>query len=113
MGRFTVENGGVFVQAIDHLESQKALLQVRRRAARRDGILFVVLLASVWLVAFLISLTGYQPDARGLFLWLFLSLTDVILVSAKLAEYRTLKETLELVEVLQGAMEGEGQASPR
>jgi hypothetical protein len=93
------------MEAIDHLEVQKGLLQIRQRAARRDGILFVVLLAAVWLVAFLMSLTGYEPGFRSLFLWLFLSFTDVILVSAKVAEYRMLKETLELLEVLQRAME--------
>jgi len=92
------------MDAIDHLEHQRMLLQIRRRAARRDGIILVVLLAAVWLLAFVMSLTGYELDARSLLLWLFLSFTEAILLAAKLAEYRALKETVELVEVLQRAM---------
>lgn len=92
------------MEAIDHLEHQMVLLQIRQRAARRDGIIFALLLAGVWLVAFVMSLTGYEPDARSLFLWLFLSLTDVVLLAAKVAEYRMLKEMVELVEGLQRAM---------
>jgi hypothetical protein len=93
------------VQTIDPLEQQKALLQIRQRAARRDGIIVVILLSAVWIVAFVMSLTGYQPDARGLFLWLFLSLVNVILASTKVAEHRMLKEMVEFTEVLQRAIQ--------
>jgi hypothetical protein len=93
------------MEAIDHLEHQKALFQIRQRAARRDGILFVVLLAAVWLVTFVMSRTGYEPGFRSLLLWLFLSLSDVVLLAAKVAEHRMLKEMVELVEALQRAME--------
>jgi hypothetical protein len=108
----TVEHGGAFVQKIDLLEQQKALLQIRQRAAHRDGIIVVVLLAGVWIVAFVMSLTGYQPDARSLFLWLFLSLINVILASAKIAEYRMLKEMVEFTQVLQRAMDQESSCAP-
>ena len=96
------------MRAIDPLEHHAELLRIRRRAARREGIIFVILLALLLLaVAVLSSQTGYEQDAVGLFTTALVSLMITILASMRMAEYRMLKESLELVDVLQDVMEQE------
>jgi len=96
------------MRAIDPLEHHAELFRIRRRAARREGIIFVILLALLLLaVAVLSSQTGYEQDAVGLFTTALVSLMITILASMRMAEYRMLKESLELVDVLQDVMEQE------
>jgi hypothetical protein len=96
------------MRAIDRLEHHAELLRIRRRAARREGIIFVILLAVLLLaVAVLSSQTGYEQDAVGLFTTALVPLMITILASMRMAEYRMLKESLELVNVLEDVMEQE------
>jgi hypothetical protein len=96
------------MRAIDRLEHHAELLRIRQRAARREGIILVILLALLLLaVAVLSSQTGYEPDAVGFFTTALVSLMFTILASMRMAEYRMLQNSLELVDVLQDVMEQE------
>ena len=101
------------MRAIDRLEHHAELLRIRRRAARREGVILLILLAVLLLAgAVLSSRTGYEPDAVGLFPTALVSLMITILASMRgdfipMAEYRMLKESLELVDVLHDVMEQE------
>lgn len=96
------------MRAIDRLEHHAELLRIRQRAARREGTIFVILLALLLLaVAVLSSRTGYEPDAVGLFTTALMPLGITILASMRMAEYRMLQNSLELVDVLQDVMEQE------
>jgi hypothetical protein len=98
------------MRAIDRLEHHAELLRIRRRAARREGVILLILLAVLLLAgAVLSSRTGYEPDAVGLFPTALVSLMITILASMRMAEYRMLKESLELVDVLHDVMEQEQQ----
>jgi hypothetical protein len=73
----------------------------------------VILLALLLLAETLLSSqTGYDQDAVGLFTTALVSLMITILASMRgdfipMAEYRMLKESLELVDVLHDVMEQE------
>lgn len=96
------------MRAIDRLEHHAELLRIRRRAARREGIILVILLALLLLAETLLSSqTGYDQDAVGLFTTALVSLMITILASMRMAEYRMLKESLELVDVLYDVVEQE------
>lgn len=96
------------MRAIDRLEHHAELLRIRRRAARREGVILVILLALLLLAETLLSSqTGYDQDAVGLFTTALVSLMITILASMRMAEYRMLKESLELVDVLYDVVEQE------
>jgi hypothetical protein len=98
------------MRGIDRLEHHAELLRIRRRAARREGVILVILLTVLLLAAAVLSSqTGYEPDAVGLFTTALVSLMITILASMRMAEYRMLKEALELVDVLHDVMEQEQQ----
>ena len=68
----------------------------------------MILLALLLLAETLLSSqTGYDQDAVGLFTTALMSLMITILASMRMAEYRMLKESLELVDVLHDVIEQE------
>jgi hypothetical protein len=90
------------MQAIERLGDQAELLRIRKRAARREGTIFVVILITLLLAAaLLIGQTGYEPDVVGLLTTAVMSLGITSLASARMAESRMLRNMLELVDVLQ------------
>ncbi len=96
------------MRAMDRLDHHAELLRIRRRAARREGVIFVILLTVLLLaVAVLSSQTGYEPDGVGLFTTALMSLGITILASMRMAEYRMLQNSLEFVDVLQDMMKQE------
>jgi heme/copper-type cytochrome/quinol oxidase subunit 4 len=93
---------------IAHLVEHQLLLRTRQKAARRDAVIFLVLLIVILLFPLLLVMQGgYQPDTDIVVLFAFLALSDAIHIASKLAAYRTLGELIEVLEVLQQALEQE------
>lgn len=89
------------MRAIDRLEHHAELLRIRKRAGRREGIVFVILLVLLLLAVAVVSTqAGYEPDVVGLFSTALVSLGIITLASAIMAEYRSLGDVLQLMEVL-------------
>jgi len=81
------------------------LFLIRQRAARRDGIVFVALLVVAVLGAGLLSSQlDYRPSTSVLSIMVFLWLILTINAAGKLAEYRMLKNTLELLKAIRQTM---------
>lgn len=91
------------------LEEYAERLRARKKVALIYALFFLALLLVTSLgPPLLVALTDYRPDVVIVLMWFFLSMTNVVQISAKVAERRMLEQTLDLIKVLQetGAEDG-------